>query len=71
VKKPGYARLKWFAEGVERFRLSLSVDGGASRLLVDSASVTNATQRLRRGRHYVFKLTAPATGAVSVFSVRG
>jgi subtilisin family serine protease len=71
VKERGLVRLSWFAEGAERFRLSMSVDGGSSRVLLDSKSVTSATQRLRPGRHYVFTLTAPDSTAASVFSVRG
>jgi subtilisin family serine protease len=71
VKERGRVRLSWFAQGAARFRLSMSVNGGASRVLLDSTSVMSATHALRPGRHYVFTLTAPDTTAASVFSVRG
>lgn len=71
VKARGRVRLSWFAQGAARFRLSMSVDGGSSRVLLDSTSATSMRHALRSGRHYVFRLTAPDTTAASVFSVRG
>jgi hypothetical protein len=71
VKEHGWVRLSWFAQGAARLRLSMSVDGGSSHVLLDATSVTTATHTLRSGRHYVFTLTALDTTATSVFSVRG
>jgi subtilisin family serine protease len=64
-------RLSWFAEGTASFRLSMSVDGQGSRVLLDSTRLTSATHALRRGVHYVFTLTALDGGAASSFSLRG
>jgi hypothetical protein len=71
VKERGRVRLSWFGQGAARFRLSMSVDGGSSRVLLDSTSLTSATQALRSGRRYVFTLTALDTTASSAFSIRG
>jgi subtilisin family serine protease len=71
VKERGRIRLSWFAQGAARFRLSMSVDGRSSRVLLHSTSATSATHGLRPGRHYVFTLTAPDTSAASIFSIRG
>jgi hypothetical protein len=64
-------RLSWFAQGAASFRLSMSVDGQGSRVLLDSTSLTSATHALRPGVHYVFTLTALDAGAASSFSIRG
>jgi subtilisin family serine protease len=68
----GGVRLSWFAQGAARFRLSMSVDGGSSRVLLDSTSLMSATHALRSGRRYVFTLTAlDATARASAFSIHG
>jgi subtilisin family serine protease len=68
----GGVRLSWFAQGAARFRLSMSVDGGSSRVLLDSTSLMSATHTLRSGQRYVFTLTAlDATAAPSAFSIHG
>lgn len=72
VKERGRARLSWFAQGAARFRLSMSVNGGSSRVLLDSTSLTSATHALRPGRRYVFTLTAlDTTAASSAFMING
>lgn len=72
VKVRGRIRLSWFAQGAARFRLSMSVDGGSSRVLLDSTTAMRTTHSLRSGRRYVFTLTAlDTTAASSVFSVLG
>jgi subtilisin family serine protease len=71
VRQRGRLRLSWFAQGAARFRLSLSVDGRSSRVLLDSTSLTTMTRSLRPGRNYVFTLTALDATAASAFSIRG
>jgi subtilisin family serine protease len=72
VKEHRRVRLSWSAQGAARFRLSLSVNGRTSRVLLDSTSVLSATHALRPGRRYVFTLTAlDATAAASAFSIHG
>jgi subtilisin family serine protease len=72
VRESGRLRLSWFAQGAARFRLSMSVDGRSSRVLLDSTSLTSTTHALRPGRHYVFTVKAlDATAAASAFSIRG
>jgi hypothetical protein len=72
VKERGRVRLSWFAQGAARFRLSLSVNGGSSRVLLGSTSETSATHALRHGRRYVFTLTAlDTTAASSAFTING
>jgi subtilisin family serine protease len=71
LRERGRVRLSWFAQGAASFRLSMSVDGRASRVLLDSTSQTSATHALRPGAHYVFTLTALDAGATSSFSIRG
>ncbi|MGZ8696873.1 MAG: S8 family serine peptidase, partial [Gaiellaceae bacterium] len=71
VRVRGRVRLSWFAQGAARFRLSMSVDGRSSRVLLDSTSLLSATHALRSGRRYVFTLTALDTTASSAFSIHG
>jgi subtilisin family serine protease len=72
VRQSGRLRLSWFAQGAARFRLSMSVDGRGSRVLLDSTSLMSVTHALRPGRNYVFTLTAlDVTASSSAFSIRG
>jgi hypothetical protein len=68
-------RLSWSARGSARFRLTLTLNGRAERILLDATSHTAAVQRLLAGYRYVFTVTAlddsGSDAASSVFSVRG
>lgn len=75
VRTAGRVRLSWSAQGATRFRLGMTVNRKASRLLLGSTTRTTTAYRLHPGQRYVFTLTAlDATGAEaasSVFSVKG
>jgi subtilisin family serine protease len=72
VKERGRVRLSWFAQDAVRFRLSMSVNGGSSRVLLEATGAKSATHALRPGRRYLFTLTAlDTTAASSAFTING
>ena len=75
VRRGGRVRLSWSASAATRFRLSVAVGGGESRVLLVSTIRTRATYVLLTGRSYVFTVTTLAAdgadAAASSFSIRG
>ena len=72
VRRGGRVRLSWSASAATRFRLSVAVGGGESRVLLVSTIRTRATYVLLTGRSYVFTVTTLAAdgadAAASSFS---
>src|SRR5207253_1948878 len=65
----GTARLAWSGAGASSFRVSVSEDGGAPRVLVASTQETAGSFPLAFGHSYAFTVAAlDATGAESAVS---
>jgi subtilisin family serine protease len=75
VRAAGRLHLSWVAQGSARFRLTVTVNRGRPRVLLDGTRRTSTAYLLRSGTRYVFTVTAlddtGADAATSAFSVRG
>ena len=59
-------RFQWFSTAATRYRVSLRIDRGKTRVLVDNTTTTSASVTVRRRHRYAFTVDAlDATGAVS------
>jgi hypothetical protein len=75
VRSSGRARVQWFSAAASRYRLSLKVDRGATRVVLDNTTTRTFWQKLRRKHRYAFTVDAlDTTGAVTAttnYSIRG
>ena len=59
-------RFQWFSAVATRYRVSLRIDRGKTRVLVDNTTTTSASVTVRRRHRYAFTVDAlDATGAAS------
>ncbi len=59
-------RFQWFSAGTPLYRVTLRVDKGASRVLLDKTTATSVTVKVRHKHRYSFSVDAlDATGAVT------
>jgi subtilisin family serine protease len=59
-------RFQWFGAGTPKYRVSLRVDKGTSRVLLDNTTTTSVTVKVRHKHRYSFSVDAlDANGAVT------
>ena len=59
-------RFQWFSAAATRYRVSLRIDRGKTRVLVDNTTTTSVSVTVRRRHRYAFTVDALDTsGAVS------
>ena len=59
-------RFQWFSAGTPKYRVSLRVDQGATRVLLDGTTATSVTVKVRKRHRYSFSVDAlDANGAVT------
>jgi hypothetical protein len=59
-------RFQWFSAGTPKYRVSLRVDKGATRVLLDGTTATSVTVKVRHKHRYSFSVDAlDASGAVT------
>jgi subtilisin family serine protease len=67
-------RFQWFSAGTQTYRVSLRVDNGATRVLVDNTTATSVTVKVRHKHRYSFSVDAldasGAATATTAFSYR-
>jgi len=59
-------RFQWFSAGTQKYRVSLRVDKGATRVLLDNTPATSVTVKVKHKHRYSFTVDAlDANGAVT------
>ena len=59
-------RFQWFSAAAARYRVSLKIDRGATRVLADNATTTSVSVKVRRKHKYAFTVNAlDANGATT------
>src|SRR5207237_5621241 len=66
VRSTGRVRVQWFSAAATQYRISLRIDKGATRVLLDKTTTTSVSQKVRHKHRYTFTVDAlDATGAVT------
>jgi hypothetical protein len=75
VRSKGRVRVQWFSAAANRYRISLRIDNGKTKVLLDNTTTTSVSQAVRRRHRYAFSVDAlDSSGAVSAttsYSLRG
>jgi hypothetical protein len=74
VRSSGRFRLEWFSPAATRYRVSLQVDNGKTRVLLDNTTSTSVSVAVRHRHRYAFTVMAlddaAAVSATSNYSFR-
>ena len=66
LRSGGKFRFQWFSAAATKYRVSLRIDKGQTRVLVDNTTTTSFTVKVRRKHRYSFSVDAlDANGAVT------